>query len=338
VVGDVIVWANNRHVTRPEQFRVVVEQSGGILQLSLVKAGSRAYVTLAPIRLATGTVYHWGRTGGWGHGSSYSVQPTSPGEIVPSTPASPAHPTRPAQPRSTRKEDRLRPSNPAAPKASDTPVADYRYPVRKDSSPSGIKGFPWYPPRPSSWQEVPANLVHEAGKSESVLDVANRLKKGFTKAGYGELGFYSVPGGFAMATRLEQFADDGAPLPGADRFLADYIPPKVFSLSSYVRALFRAQPGHFRVIVFIATPQPLGFDTSRPDVTRDTAARWPEQGLNKLPEAYGAIPYTDDFTCTALIYEFLRAAADDTPVLKVPGLLDAPVHLEKSGLLQDLAP
>jgi hypothetical protein len=182
---------------------------------------------------------------------------------------------------------------------------------------------------------MPDKLVHKPGTDESLFAVAQRLENAFRSAGYGQLGYYAVPSGFAMATRLEQFDSDGTPLPIPARWSSDVAPPKVFSLVSYLRALFGANPGHFRVIVFAVTSAPVAADPHK-TVNRDTASLWPTGGASRLPVSYKSIRYVDDeYSCTALIYEFEVDAPGAQPVFKDPGL-DPQIHLNKANLFRGL--
>jgi hypothetical protein len=194
--------------------------------------------------------------------------------------------------------------------------------------------FPWPPPRASSWITLPSELLHRPGRHDSLKDVGNRLARAFRQAGYGELSYYRVPKGFALVTRLEQFQPDGAPLDGPGRWSVSVMAPRVFSLESYLKALFSANPGHFRIVVFMVTSEPVTMDDTT-EVARDVALKWVSEGANKLLKDYEKIPFDDDVDCTALIYEFEQATRDERASLKAPGL-PAMTHLEKANLIHGL--
>jgi hypothetical protein len=196
--------------------------------------------------------------------------------------------------------------------------------------------FPWPPPLASARAEMPARLVHTSGTIESLKSVAGRLERAFRGAGYAEISYYAIPGGFAMATRLEQFAADGTSFAAPERWSADVAPPQVFGLRTYLQALFRASPGRFRIIVLAITPRAFR-ENHRVRVTREEATDWVKDGFNKLPKVYDQYAYTDEYSCTALVYEFEKAAPDNPAVLKDPGL-PADTHLQKSNILKGLAP
>ena len=54
------------------------------------------------------------------------------------------------------------------------------------------------------------------------------------------------------------------------------------SLTEYLQALFTANPGYYRVIVFVVTDQP--FAAGKNSVSSDEATSWLADGFNDLPE------------------------------------------------------
>ncbi|MGB2863641.1 MAG: hypothetical protein WBC05_09985, partial [Sedimentisphaerales bacterium] len=133
--------------------------------------------------------------------------------------------------------------------------------------------FPWPPPQASAM----ANLPNEFFRIPDVnlvrlRDVDNRLSRALDIAGYVEKSYYAAPDGFALVARLEQINPDGTPKSGSDRWAVEVRPLHRFSLSGYLRALFKSDPGYFRIIVFIVTPHP--FDKSDEQVSIDDAIEW----------------------------------------------------------------
>jgi hypothetical protein len=147
---------------------------------------------------------------------------------------------------------------------------------------SKIPHFPWPPPEASARQRIPSDRLRGTNPKISLLGVARRLEAAFDQAGYGEIAYYFVPKGFAIVSRLEQIKPDGTPLDVPDRWSREIAPPPVYSLRAYIEALFSANPGHFRVVVFIVTSEPFAEDTNT-QVTRDEALKWLVRGSNKLP-------------------------------------------------------
>jgi hypothetical protein len=194
-----------------------------------------------------------------------------------------------------------------------------------------IPQFPFPPPMASAFDTIPRELL-VAGKDEPKLkDVDAALSSAFAKCGYGEKSFYAVPDGFAMASRLEQINADGSF--GANRWSLDTAPIRSFSIESYLGALFRARAGHFRVVVFVITNHP--FEQTDAKVTSDQAKSWVKKGLNQLPKKIGDRDYSDDYTCTAEIYEFETLGGGEAKFVE-PSEITGRTHLEKSGILAAL--
>jgi hypothetical protein len=117
--------------------------------------------------------------------------------------------------------------------------------------------LPWPPPSPSSQVVIDRNFLVEAGRPPATLaDVDGTIQAALGGAGYSGSTYWSVPGGFAIVTPLEQTDANGAPLGEQVRWIAAIAGMRAFSLSEYLRALFTAPPGYFRVLVFVVSPQP----------------------------------------------------------------------------------
>lgn len=139
-----------------------------------------------------------------------------------------------------------------------------------------------------------------------------------------------------MVTRLEQINPDGTPKEGLERWLIEVSPLREFSLSAYIKALFTANPGLYRIIVFIITPHPL-YQKER-SVSRDEATAWLSEGSNKLPKSVHEQAYSNEYNCTALIYEFERPSYANEAHVKIPGRLSGTTHLLKAKLWGALKP
>jgi hypothetical protein len=221
-------------------------------------------------------------------------------------------------------------------------------PNSQPTSATQIPPFPWPPPPPSASRIIPGGILmtrlreHES-HSGTVLAVHGRyhlrdvdavLRRSLRSAGY-EFRYYSTPRGFAMVARLERIDKKGAPFPAQERFDTAYRPLEGFSLMSYLRALFLAPPGYYRVIAFIISPEP--FRASGKPVSAEEANAWLEGGVNILPRGIGDLEYIlPDYACTALIYEFEKRDTQNNPVELHPGRLSADTHLESSGIAKSL--
>ena len=182
---------------------------------------------------------------------------------------------------------------------------------------------------------VPDEFIVDRAVRPRLVDVADRLQFALEEAGYTESSFLSVPEGFAIVTRIEQMLSDGQSMGGSARWDPRLTPRNLFSLAAYLRALLTANPGRYRIVVFVVTATP--FSQRETKVTVDVAGDWLRSGFNRLPPAVGIKRYSDDHRCTALIYEFERKTADDEPRLRSPSSLTARKHLEKARLWHLLA-
>ena len=127
----------------------------------------------------------------------------------------------------------------------------------------------------------------------------------------------------------------GRPKTGDQRWAVTVGPLQEFSLSAYLKALFTANPGYYRVLAFIVSATP--FSQSETTVSRDEAMRWLARGLNVLPPAVAAQPMTPAHRATVLVYEFeQQQSSSDRTRLAIPGRLTARAHLERSALWKEL--
>jgi hypothetical protein len=131
-----------------------------------------------------------------------------------------------------------------------------------------------------------------------------------------------------MASQIEQINQDGSPKESVDRWSLETPPLRKFSLGSYLNALFTAQPGYYRVIVFVVTSQ--AFPQSPERVTSEKSRQWVSSGLNKLPEKIGNQEYSSAHSCTALIYEFKQTGKHAE--LVDPSQIPGKTHMDKAGL------
>lgn len=189
--------------------------------------------------------------------------------------------------------------------------------------------FPWPPPQPSA--VVPLPVPMDAADAAAVSD---RIETALAAVGYHERSWWTAPGGFALATRLERIDNDGAPADEADRWPPATLEDR-FTLSGYLASLFFTEPGYFRVIVFVLSDQ---FEQTAPEEpSAAMAADWVARGMVRLPADLGAAALTPAHSLTALVYEFERAPDSDAVVL-APGRLSGRAHLDKAALLTALAP
>jgi hypothetical protein len=209
------------------------------------------------------------------------------------------------------------------------PVTTAPRPVTAAPPPS-IAAFPWPPPQASSrvvlaaWPRGPQMRVFG--------DIDSRLTSALRPKGYVERSYYSVPGGFALVTRLEQIYSDGRSMPPPARFSAQLLPPSRFS--DYLRALFNADPGFYRVIVFIVTDQGSAEGAQGP--SEADADKWIHDGIDILPSDIASHPLTDGVRCVALIYQFRQSNASNAAKAELIPKIDPVANLSNAGLWEAL--
>ncbi len=194
--------------------------------------------------------------------------------------------------------------------------------------------FPWPPPEASASVVIPRQFLASATGTTILSDVDRRLVNVLERNGYFESSYYAVPGGFALVTKMEQINAAGESKDRATRWIIERQPLQKFSLNEYLRALFSAAPGRYRVIVFIVTPHP--FSQSEATVTSREASRWLGKGVDQLPGTIGRLNF-ERLKCTALIYEFARTSDVADPMLRKPSSLQGRTHLEMAGIWRGLA-
>jgi hypothetical protein len=195
---------------------------------------------------------------------------------------------------------------------------------------ANLPSFPWPPPEPSSRTVLPDTLFRA---EKTFGEVAKKLERALKRRHYAEYSYYSIPGGFALITRLERIHDDGLPYDSSQRWdVANHFPP-LFTLENYLKALFSAREGYYRVIAFLVTDVPFGAGPK--SMSHTMADDLLAKGFNTLPRRMRLTALPEGHTCTALVYEFRRLRGGE-PRQMTPGLLDARTHLVAGGLWAEL--
>ncbi len=191
-----------------------------------------------------------------------------------------------------------------------------------------IPQFPWPPPPPSARYEFPQDTFN---RYSTVGEVSSAILKALESSGYVERSFFRTgDGGVALVTRLEKIGNDGFPAAEVERWPAGF-DDNPASFVDFVRGLFFAKAGRYRVIVFVL--QEAYFTQSHETATGQMAEDWLRGGANKLPPALADRPFGKNSTATALIYEF---ASDGSAVKEVVSSLTGKQHLQRAGLLAAL--
>ena len=172
------------------------------------------------------------------------------------------------------------------------------------------------------------------GPQPTLGSAAQRLEGAFDTAGYGERSYYSIPGGFALVSRIEQIRPDASSVDAPARWAVETATVRA-GFIDHIRALFNAPPGFYRVIVFTVTDQDFAAAGRAP--TSAEARAWITSGSLRLPPDVGSRPYSAQHYTSALIYEFERRADRSEAGVRTPSNSPGRVHLEKTGIWQALA-
>lgn len=199
--------------------------------------------------------------------------------------------------------------------------------------PDNMPWFPWPPPKASAFQRISNSLLVRQDTISTFGDIATRIETALAGAGYTQISYYRVPGGFAMVTQLEQIDEDGTPKePG--RWSVKYQPTSKFSLSHIIKSLLTARKGLWRVIVFVVTSH--GFTQKDVGISKDEAEEWLGRGMIWLPPNIEIITYSDFHYCTALIYEFEQTKPNQEAERKSTSEITGKLHLERGGIWRRL--
>jgi outer membrane protein OmpA-like peptidoglycan-associated protein len=172
-----------------------------------------------------------------------------------------------------------------------------------------VDTFPWPPPLATKWTRLPVRLCVNA-REKTLGGSVDLIRAAFRRGGFPETERTYLIGktGFAMAGHMEAIADDATFKPPPDRWAAPEAetPWQSFSITGYLRALFSANTGHYRIIVIALTDHMF----AGPQVVPvDSAIRAiPENGLaGDLPTNIAKTPLAQSgLNCYAFVYEFER--------------------------------
>lgn len=194
--------------------------------------------------------------------------------------------------------------------------------------------FPWPPPKASARDVIPISFF---SKCKTLGEVDSVLNNALEKAGYIEKSYFQIgegENGFAVATRLEQINKDATSLQGTNRWAIKRNERNDVSVGSYLKSLFFPQKGYFRVIVFLVTNNSVR--TSNESPSRDMALGWLDDGEFNLPSGMIEKRFTEDFSVTALIYEYELPENNVNATLIPSSIHQGREHLKKSNLWSEL--
>ena len=212
--------------------------------------------------------------------------------------------------------------------------ASLAVPAEVAEDPDVMPEFPWPPPQPSEQAKVPASVLkREEGATLKDLDA--QIQHALSGAGYDSNRYFRIPNGFAIATRMERYENDGSSSADAERWVVSDSAPSSFSLRSFLTALFTGKTGQYRLFVLTVTDRPFGTD---PDatLTSEDAERLMAIGWNGLPRSISSRPWTDEVDVQALVYEFEKSEGKAPEVRKPRASGEA--HLKGSKILSHFTP
>ncbi len=121
--------------------------------------------------------------------------------------------------------------------------------------PQEFPQFPWPPPRSSAIDNLPKDLFRDARNFQQISSI---LTRALTSVGYHEYVYFTIPGGFAIVTRIEQIDENRQPRAPPDRWSIRkiHLLSRPFTIQMYLKALFFENSGYFRIFVFTVSPYP----------------------------------------------------------------------------------
>lgn len=195
-----------------------------------------------------------------------------------------------------------------------------------------IPQFPWPPPKPSTYARFPSSdilLLHKP----NIGSVADSLEHILKSAGYSEFHYYVVPTGIAMATQLERIDTNGIPYKVPERWNVTDLSLNLesWSIWKYLKTLARANPGHYRVMVFLITDEGLVIKFDEPPQDETIVNNFVENGAINLPSSLRKKPITSNYMLTILVYELKRRAQSEDVEIDDLGI-SAIQHLSRTNI------
>lgn len=170
--------------------------------------------------------------------------------------------------------------------------------------------FPWPPPTPSTRRSFSPDVIEGAARARKVGDVASRLEQIIRSAEFDAFGYYRVPGGFALITRIESLdGETGTPLAGAARWgaRATYAGLSLSAIFAITRA-----SGFYRVFVFLLTDDPPMTQSVDSAQAFAIAQTWAMEGRPSLPAEIKALPIGQNHVLVVMVYEFEKVDGGET--------------------------
>lgn len=205
-------------------------------------------------------------------------------------------------------------------------------PHTKPTLPVHIRPFPWPPPRCAERYTI---LKDFKSRFATLSAVDQWICSALDNQGYGSRSYYSLPNGFALVTRMEQFnKENGQCLSEAKRWVDYPLDDKDGGIIDYLSSIILPRKGFFRVFVFAVTDQPTGFSDKQVD--RAEVQEWLEKGVSILPDKEKNTAVTNQHFVDVLVYEFETQDSNRKSKRRCPCGMLCTAHLERSGLKKHL--
>ncbi len=203
------------------------------------------------------------------------------------------------------------------------------------SFPEVIGAVPALPanlPRPSAKYIFDKdNLGFEKVATLGALD--KKIRSVLQKSCYKSFQYYETLTGYALVTQIERIQKDGEPFKEPYRWVNDDLssPSPPLEFSYVIRALFSAQPGFYRVLLFkVSHRDEVTIYRDDPTTVND-AISIVGGGVDYLPTRISERSFTDDFIVTTLVYEFFRPDIGEAPEITKLGI-GVNAHLSKTNV------
>lgn len=206
------------------------------------------------------------------------------------------------------------------------------YPAPGPAYPPNYPRFALPAPRPSAKMDLAFTRlgpsITKVGQAEAAL------RRQLSQAGYDQRSYFAVPGGFALVTQPERFNADGRPAAEPRRWVLE--PSALIDWSqlanpaSWLSAFRNADPGRYRVIVFLVTTT--SSTSGSGQVSLPEAQNWLHRGADVLPPAIAGVTIGPTHHFSVLIYEFARPSVRSDPAFVTTSALGARRHLRGARL------
>lgn len=185
-------------------------------------------------------------------------------------------------------------------------------------------------PQYSSRLMIDNELLRAEDANVTLSFVDKKISGVLKKCGYDEFSYFSFGSfGYAIITKIERINDDGSYVSEDIRWNINQGVINAFSFIDIVKAIFFATPARYRFMIFLVTPDGIIQSSTPPKPALY------KEGIDRLPERIGALPYTEQYRCSILVYEFVRPDVQDANVNFISNpSISAKAHLTKSNILE----